>query len=135
MKKWIVSALAAFLLVGCATVVPYNTKAMNLQIGMTKQEAVDLLGAPKKVAARKTPDGLEEKYSYWGLSRVGYISMDNEMLSQDRLYVTLLNGKVVEWGDKFDPSTMMDKTLEMSQKNAEQYREIYQNQIQNQNKK
>jgi outer membrane protein assembly factor BamE (lipoprotein component of BamABCDE complex) len=127
-KKWIVSVLAVFLLVGCATVVPYNKKAMSLQIGMTKQEAVNLLGTPKKVAARKTSEGLEEKYSYWGLSRVGYISMDNEMLSQDRLYVTLLDGKVIEWGDKYDPSTMMDKTLEISQKNAEQYREIYQNQ-------
>lgn len=127
-KKWIVCTLAVFLLVGCATVVPYNKKAMNLQIGMTKQDAVSLLGTPKKVAARKTSEGLEEKYSYWGLSRVGYISMDNEMLSQDRLYVTLLDGKVIEWGDKYDPSTMMDKTLEISQKNVEQYREIYQNQ-------
>lgn len=127
-KKWIVSTLAVFMLVGCATVVPYNQKAMNLQIGMTKQDAVSLLGTPKKVAARKTSKGLEEKYSYWGLSRVGYISMDNEILSQDRLYVTLLDGKVIEWGDKYDPSTMMDRTLEISQKNAEQYREIYQNQ-------
>ncbi len=127
-KKWIVSVLAVFLLAGCATVVPYNKKAMSLQIGMTKQEAFNLLGTPKKVAARKTSEGLEEKYSYWGLSRIGYISMDNEMLSQDRLYVTLLDGKVIEWGDKYDPSTMMDKTLEISQKNAEQYKEIYQNQ-------
>lgn len=50
------------------------------------------------------------------------------MLSQDRLYVTLLDGKVIEWGDKYDPSMIMDKSLEISQKNAEQYREIYQNQ-------
>lgn len=126
-KKWILSTLAVLLLVGCATVIPYNQKAMSLQIGMTKQEVVSLLGNPKKVAARKTPQGFEEKYSYWGLSRVGYISMDNEMLSQDRLYVTLLDGKVIEWGDKYDPSTMMDKNLEITQKTAEQYRQIYQN--------
>ena len=35
-KKWILSTLAVLLLVGCATVIPYNQKAMSLQIGMTK---------------------------------------------------------------------------------------------------
>ncbi|HBM2653497.1 hypothetical protein [Acinetobacter nosocomialis] len=127
MKRWFFSALAVLLLAGCATVVPYNQKAMNLQIGMNKQDVVTLLGTPKKVAARKTPQGFEEKYSYWGLSRIGYVSMDNEMLSQDRLYVTLLDGKVIEWGDKYDPSTMMDKNLEITQKTVEQYQQIYQN--------
>ncbi|EFM99155.1 hypothetical protein appser11_4460 [Actinobacillus pleuropneumoniae serovar 11 str. 56153] len=34
------------------------------------------------------------------------------MLSQDRLSVTLLNGRVIEWGDKLDPSEMMEKTQE-----------------------
>ncbi|MFH4376983.1 lipoprotein, partial [Acinetobacter baumannii] len=55
MKRWFFSALAVLLLAGCATVVPYNQKAMNLQIGMNKQDVVTLLGTPKKVAARKTP--------------------------------------------------------------------------------
>lgn len=128
MKKWIAVIVSFLILTGCATIVPYNQKAMNLQLGMTKQDVVSLLGTPKKVSARQTSNGVEEKYSYWGLSRVGYVTMDNEVLSQDRLYVTLLNGKVIEWGDKYDPSSIMDKSLEMSQKNIDQYREIYQNQ-------
>lgn len=125
MKKLCFGIILSLFLVGCATVVPYNKRALNLQINMTKQDVISLLGEPKKVAARQTDKGLEEKYSYWGLSRVGYISLDNEMLSQDRLYVTLLNGKVIEWGDKYDPSTMMDKTLEFSQRNAEQYQQKF----------
>ena len=51
-KKWILSTLAVLLLVGCATVIPYNQKAMSLQIGMTKQEVVSLLGNPKKAELR-----------------------------------------------------------------------------------
>lgn len=127
MKKIFVSAVLIILLAGCTTVVPYNQRAMNLQVNMTKDDALKILGTPKKVAARQTDKGLEEKYSYWGLSRVGYISLDNELMSQDRLYVTLLNGKIIEWGDKYDPSTIMDKSLEMTQKNAEAYKNIYQN--------
>ncbi len=38
--------------------------------------------------------------------------VDNQMLSQDRLSVTLLNNKVTEWGDKLDSGEMLDKTQE-----------------------
>ncbi|MCF9000248.1 hypothetical protein [Acinetobacter nectaris] len=128
MKNFIIGILAVILLVGCVTVVPYNKKALDLHVGMNKQDVLNLLGTPKKVAARTTPNGFEEKYSYWGLARIGLVDMDNELLSQDRLYVTLLDGKVIEWGDKYDPTTMMDKSMENTQKNIENMKEMYQNQ-------
>ena len=98
---------------------------------MEKEDVIRVLGTPKKVAARQTEKGLEEKYSYWGLSRLAYsyALVDNEMVSQDRLYITLLNNKLVEWGDKYDPSTIMDKSLQITSETAKQYSNMYQKQL------
>ncbi|TCK70351.1 hypothetical protein [Lonepinella koalarum] len=111
LKKWMITVIFCFL-VGCANKPSYNQLAMNLQMGMTKQEVINLLGEPKKVFARSTNKGQVEVLSYWGLVLVGFNVVDNQMLSQDRLSVTLLNNKVTEWGDKLDSGEMLDKTQE-----------------------
>ena len=122
---------------GCSTQqvkpVSYNQKALNLKVGMTKDEIITLLGTPKKVSAIKTDEGFEEIYSYWGISRLAYsyAPIDNEALSQDRLAVTFLDGKVTQWGDKFDPTVMSNQTLKTIQKTSQQYQQMYEKQIQN----
>lgn len=108
MKK-LVGILMAIILIGCAPKSTYNQLAMKLHMGMSKQETISLLGEPKKVSARNSDKGTIEVLSYWGLSMVGFSVIDNQILSQDRLFVTLLNNKVIEWGDKLDPSEMIEK--------------------------
>ena len=78
-------------------------------------------------------EGFEEIYSYWGISRLAYsyAPIDNEALSQDRLAVTFLDGKVTQWGDKFDPTVMSNQTLKTIQKTSQQYQQMYEKQIQN----
>jgi outer membrane protein assembly factor BamE (lipoprotein component of BamABCDE complex) len=139
MKKIILTSIIALLLgtTGCSTQqvkpVSYNQKALNLKVGMTKDEIINLLGTPKKVSAIKTPEGLEEIYSYWGISRLvySYAPIDNEALSQDRLAVTFLDGKVTQWGDKFDPTVIANQTLKTIQQTSQQYQQMYEQQIQN----
>lgn len=139
MKKIILTPIIALFLglTGCSTQqvkpVSYNQKALNLKVGMTKDEVINLLGTPKKVSAIKTPEGFEEIYSYWGISRLvySYASVDNEALSQDRLAVTFLDGKVTQWGDKFDPTVISNQTLKTIQQTSQQYQQMYERQIQN----
>ncbi|WP_419852982.1 hypothetical protein [Actinobacillus pleuropneumoniae] len=111
MKK-LIATLIATILIGCASKPTYNQLAMKLHMGMSKQDTINLLGEPKKVSARNTDKGAVEVLNYWGLSVIGFTPVDNQMLSQDRLSVTLLNGRVIEWGDKLDPAEMMEKTQE-----------------------
>lgn len=111
----------------------YNQKALNLKVGMTKEEVISLLGTPKKVSAMKIDDGFEETYSYWGISRLvySYAPIDNEALSQDRLAVTFLDGKVTQWGDKFDPTVISNQTIKNIQQTSQQYQKMYNEQIKN----
>lgn len=139
MKKIILTPIIALLLgiIGCSTQqvkpIPYNQKALNLKVGMTKDEVINLLGTPKKVSAIKTNEGFEEVYSYWGISRLvySYAPIDNEALSQDRLAVTFLDGKVTQWGDKFDPTVISNQTLKTIQQTSQQYQQMYEKQAHN----
>lgn len=99
------------ILVGCAKPA-YNQLASKLYMGIPKQQVISLLGEPKKVSAKNSDKGMVEILTYWGISFIGFTPIDNQMLSQDRLSVTLVNNKVTEWGDRLDPSEMMEKTQE-----------------------
>ncbi|MBD5805102.1 hypothetical protein AZOA_45490 [Azoarcus sp. Aa7] len=112
MNKAIAFVLSAAVMAGCATT-PYTTKSMGVGMGMTKAEVVSVMGPPKRASARKTPDGLVERLSWWSPVLIGFTPIDNEMMASDRVFVGFLNGKVVEWGDKYDPSDTMEKTREM----------------------
>jgi outer membrane protein assembly factor BamE (lipoprotein component of BamABCDE complex) len=101
----------ACLIYGCAQPVSYAQKSMNLSMGMTKQQVAQIMGEPKKLSASKSGDRLIEKYSWWSKKTIGFTSFDNEMLSDDRLYVSFEDGRVVSWGDKYDPSEIMDKSM------------------------
>lgn len=112
MNKILALLVSAVITTGCATT-PYTTKSMSVGMGMTKSEVVSVMGPPKRASARKTPEGLVERLSWWSPVLIGFTPIDNEMMASDRVFVGFLNGKVVEWGDKYDPSDTMEKTREM----------------------
>lgn len=98
---------------GCATP-SYTSKSTGLRIDMTKEEVTSTMGPPRRVAARKAANGLVETYSWWAPKTIGFTTFDNEVLSSDRVFVRFLNGRVTEWGDKYDMSDSMDKALDRS---------------------
>ena len=99
------------LLSGCATV-NYTSKAMGVTMDMTKEQVVALMGPPKRVSARKSNDDLIERFSWWSPKVIGFTPIDNEMIATDRVFVRFVNGKVVEWGDKYDFSESIEKSRE-----------------------
>lgn len=126
MKKLLLLFIATTLLSGCATQgqESYVSRSMSLSMGMTKDQVTAIMGAPRRAAARQTNEGLSESYSWWSPKRIGLGVVDNEIVATDRVFVRFLNGSVVEWGDKYDPSEMMDKSIE---KSKEMVREMQNN--------
>ena len=111
MRKTLTLASILLILCGCATV-DYTTKAMDVSMGMTKEEVLTLMGKPKRVSARKNNEDLIERFSWWSPKLIGFTPIDNEIIATDRVFVRFVNGKVVEWGDRYDFSESMDKSRE-----------------------
>lgn len=116
MKKILTLSFISYVLAACATTESYTNKAMKVSMEMTKEQVVEFMGPPKRVAARKSDEGLIERLSWWTPKVIGFTPIDNEMLSSDRVFVRFLNGKVIEWGDKYDFSENIEKTLEIQTK-------------------
>jgi len=117
--KSIVLVIVLSVLFGCTPPPRYSQKAMYLEMGMNKRQVFDVLGEPKKSSVRKDGDKIVERYSWWATKTIGFTQFDNEMLSDDKVSVTLEDGKVVKWGDSFDYTEMMDKSMEMMNKSYE----------------
>lgn len=102
--------VGALLLAGCAgpRVPAVTSRSMSLSMGMDKQQVISVMGAPRKTSAKMTEVGLSERYFWWTPTRIGFTNVDNEMLTPDRVFVRFVNGKVVEWGDKYDYSAAME---------------------------
>ncbi len=112
--KFVAAAVVAICVTGCASAPPYTQRAMGLSIDMTKDQVISKMGPPRKTSARKTPDGsISERYFWWSPAMVGFHTIDNEFISQDRVFVSFVDGRVTEWGDKYDFSASMDKALEV----------------------
>ncbi len=127
MVKKIIFMSILCLMFGCASQPSYNQLAMKLQMNMAKQDVLNLLGEPKKVSARNTDKGFVETLNYWGKSMIGFTIVDDQMLSQDRLSVTLVNNKVVSWGDRLDMGEMMERTHEITSETIKQTTETIRN--------
>jgi hypothetical protein len=85
---------------------------MGVTMGMTKDQILALMGPPKRVSARNSNSNLIETLSWWSPKFIGFTPIDNEILSSDRVFVRFANGKVIEWGDKYDFSESIDKSRE-----------------------
>lgn len=103
----------ALILASCASQPNYTARAMGIKMDMPKDDVMAIMGQPKRVSARKTEKGVIEKYSWWSPIIIGFTPVDNELISNDRVYISLLNNKVHEWGDKFDYASNMDKAMDV----------------------
>lgn len=113
MQKIFTIVFVLLSLFGCATTIDYTSKAMNVSMDMTKEQVLSLMGPPKRVSARKSNDGLIERFSWWSPKVIGFTPIDNEIIATDRVFVRFLNGKVMEWGDKYDFSESIEKSQEV----------------------
>lgn len=107
-------SVSALTLSACAPkvqTVDYNQKSMLLSLGMSKNDVMQIMGAPRRTDVN--PD--RERWIYWNKSVYGYTVFDNEQLATDRLVVTFIDNKVNKWGQQ----SMTDDMMEMSQKTIE----------------
>ena len=114
MKKIIFLCVIAIFLSGCATYPTLGEKSTFLKIGMSKQEVINILGAPKTTSVRKLDDGVQEKWSYWSKKMVGYVVFDDPNIagSGNRLTVTFKNDVLQSWGDQLDYSNMIEQNTQ-----------------------
>lgn len=113
MKK-VLTVLALLFLSACAsTSINYAQEASKINLGMSKSDVLAILGTPKKTSMRKVGDVVVEEMSYWSKTIVGFSTLDNEALAQDRVTVVLEDGVVTEYGDFFsNMDRYMDKSME-----------------------
>ncbi|MBO1897605.1 hypothetical protein HNW13_017860 [Shewanella sp. BF02_Schw] len=98
--KNLIIILTITLLAACAsTKINYAQEASKIELGMTKQQVISLLGTPKKTSLRKRNDSVVEEMSYWSEKSIGFSTFDNEMMADDRVMVVVVDGKVTEYGD------------------------------------
>jgi len=103
MKK-IICLLALVLLVsGCASssVMPWGIEKTrnnlaNLELGMSKQEVINIMGMPYNREAYSTPDGPLDFLIY-----LTKYTDSGSIPDSDTTPICLLNGKVVGWGRNF----------------------------------
>ncbi|WP_138436511.1 hypothetical protein [Marinobacter shengliensis] len=125
MRKYIAILAMTAVMAGCAAAPNYQSKALSLEMGMSKSEVVALLGEPKRTSARSNDGQLIERYAYWAPKQVGFSAIDNEMISTDRITVKFVDGKVAEWGDSYDPAAMTERSLEMQRSVIESMQQSY----------
>ena len=103
MKKEITLLVLALLINGCASnsMMPWGIEKarnnlMKLEIGMSKQEVIEIMGMPYNREAYSTPDGPLDFLIY--LTKYTY---SGSIPDSDTTPVCLLNGKVTGWGRNF----------------------------------
>ena len=116
MKKIITIIFTLIITVGCSSTTNYAQKASALSLGMTKQEVINILGAPKKTSMRKYDGKVIEKLSYWTPKTIGFTTFDSEMHASDAVSIILTDGVVTEWGNSMDISRIMEKSMEQQTK-------------------
>jgi predicted oxidoreductase (fatty acid repression mutant protein) len=82
----IIMFLSVIFLLGCAE---SFQRMNNLKIGMTKQEVIEVIGAPNSTSATKNVEYLKYRIS-------------TGLFYTDEYYVRLLDGKVESYGQKGD---------------------------------
>ena len=85
-KRIIIIFLSVVFLLGCAE---SFQRINNLKIGMTKQEVIEVVGAPDSTSATKNVEYLKYR-------------IKTGLFYTDEYYVRLLDGKVESYGQKGD---------------------------------
>ncbi|EJE4150240.1 outer membrane protein assembly factor BamE [Vibrio metschnikovii] len=108
MKRFFLVFICSLMFLGCAQKINYGQSSLNLELGMTKQEVVGVLGTPRRTDVNDE----RERWYYWNPTQMGLASVDNEMLSSDKISVTFKDGKLTKWGSQ----NYMDDVMESQQK-------------------
>ena len=87
-NRIIVIFLSVAFLFGCAGAHSFQ-KMNHLKIGMTKQEAIEILGDPNSTSATRDVEYLK----YW---------INTDLFSSGEYYVRLIDGRVESYGEKGD---------------------------------
>ena len=101
MKKLLILLLCLGL-VGCASTMPWNIgrtrrNLMKLEIGMTKQEVINIMGEPYDREAYKLKNGQTLDFLIY-LTKYTYA---DRILDSDTTPICLQDGKVTGWGRNF----------------------------------
>ena len=101
-RRIVYSLLLIGLLSSCAStfgIVGLGSKMKKLEIGMTKQETLSILGDSYSViAASQTPEGRLEVFSFIGLNSGSYTTY-------------FMEGKLVEWHEGYPRSNFPNRIL------------------------
>lgn len=94
MKKILILWLSVFLFTSCAStfgIVDLNSRIKKLELGMTKKEALDILGKTYDTeVVSRTRDGDLEVLKFYPMTGYNYL-------------VHFLNGRLVEWHKDIPP--------------------------------
>jgi hypothetical protein len=113
MKHILIMLMMALLTACASTKINYAQEASRIELGMTKQEVISILGIPKKTSLRKRDNEVIEEMSYWSEKSIGFSTFDNEIMADDRVAVVIIDGKVSEYGDLImNVNRAMEKAME-----------------------
>lgn len=102
MKKLICLFVLAILLNGCVTsTMPWDinrarNNLMKLELGMSKQEVINVMGSPYNREAYMTPDGNVDFWIY-----LTKYTDSGSIPDSDTTPICFVNGKVTGWGRNF----------------------------------
>lgn len=116
MKILVIVALS--MLASCAANRPaYNQLTSSLSLGMGKQQAKMIMGAPRRTDVNAD----RERWIYWNPTMIGFTLLDNENLADDRVVITFREGEIVSWGNQ----TYADDIIRMSQEAQKAALDVY----------
>lgn len=115
MKKPIFLFIITMLVSGCASSTYWGidrtrSNLMKIEISMTKQEVLNIMGTPYRREAYSTPDGKVLDFLLYLTQAPGYQISDNDITP-----VCLVNDKVTGWGRNFYEQQKQRYEIEIKQ--------------------
>ena len=105
-KLLLLLLITIFFLQGCAYMANQRrAKLTQLEIGMTKQKVIDIMGQPHKTEAYQQPNGKNLEYLIY-ITRYEYPF-------EEHTPIAIYDGKVVGWGNSFKESQQQRYEIEI----------------------
>lgn len=102
MRKMIFLMMAGLFLYGCASTMPWDidknrNNLMKIEVGMSKQQVIEIMGQPYNREAYTTPDGSVLEF----LIYLTKYTDSGSISDSDTTPICFLNDKVTGWGRNF----------------------------------
>jgi len=113
MRYALVLAVAGVMAGGCRVGPSLGQKSTLLELGMSREQVREILGAPKTTSVRAVGEDPVEYWIYWRNQGLLAASMDSPYFARgsDRLQVAFRDGHLASWGDQLDMGFIMDSTM------------------------